>query len=185
MPQIYVFDEGPLSHFAEAGWLGLLQSYVGTNSAWVPDTVRRELGEGVDAHPHLRGVLEATWLEPHPVQSKDEQAAFGHYTERMLGRNNENLGECGVLAVAEANRAIAVVDDGDARKNGSVRGVQLKTTVSILCDLVNAKRLDLDLAGTVADHLLATEYRLPFERGGFKMFVLQNDLIQDPYGVAS
>lgn len=29
----FVFDSGPLSHFAEAGWLGLLEMFVGGRSS--------------------------------------------------------------------------------------------------------------------------------------------------------
>ena len=36
-----------------------------------------------------------------------------------------------------------------------------------------------DFASTIADALIQTEYRLPFEPGGFKMFVLEHDLL--PY----
>ncbi|MBW9110150.1 nucleotide-binding protein [Microbacterium ureisolvens] len=177
----YIFDDGPLSHFAEAGWLGMLQLVVGERHAWLPETVRREVGLAVDTYPHLRAVLEATWLTHRSILTDIEQTAFGHYTSRLLGPNGENLGECGVLALAEANNAVAVIDDGFARTVAAERGVAVKTTVALLCDLVNGGHISLDVASTVADNLLATEYRLPFLPGGFKAFVLMEDLIMPPY----
>ena len=179
---VFVFDDGPLSHFAEAGWLGLLRSWVGANEAWLPETVRRELGWGVDANPHLRAVLDADWLTPRAIGGGTETALFGVYTSRLLGSNNENLGECGVLALAEAHDVVAVIDDGKARTIAKERGVAVKTTVSLLCDLVNAGSLALDLAAEVADALLETEYRLPFKPGEFRMFVIEKGLVSDPYG---
>jgi predicted nucleic acid-binding protein len=177
---ILVFDDGPLSHFAEAGWLGLLE-WVGDCIAWLPETVRRELGMGVDANPHLRSVLEARWLTPRDLKSDREDKAFTFYTSRLLGPSNKNLGECGVLALAEANEVIAVVDDGDARSLADERGVEVKTTVGVLCDLVNDGSLSLSLAEKVADALLVTDYRLPFKPGEFRLFVIQNGLVRDPY----
>ena len=176
----YVFDSGPLSHFAEAGWLGLLQAAVGNAEAWIPATVRSEIADGVNEHPHLRGVLEADWLTLRDVVTHEEQAAFAKYASRLLGDDQrKNLGECGVLALAQTHGSIAVVDDGAARQIASEFGVEVRTTVALLCDLVRSKELGLDLASTIADALIQTEYRLPFEPGGFKMFVLENDLV--PY----
>jgi hypothetical protein len=37
--RLYGFDSGPLSHFAEAGWLGLLREVGGDAEAWIPSTV--------------------------------------------------------------------------------------------------------------------------------------------------
>lgn len=179
--KVLVFDDGPLSHFAEAGWLGLLRTWVGAREAWLPETVRRELGWGVDAYPHLRAVLEAPWLMPRVLDSATESTLFGLYSGRLLGPNNENLGECGVLALAEAHKAVAVIDDGKARTIAKERGVTVKTTVSLLCDLVNDGSLALNTAAEVADALLETEYRLPFDPGEFKMWVIEKGLINDPY----
>lgn len=76
-----------------------------------------------------------------------------------------------------------MIDDGTARRIGEDRGIPIKTTVSVLCDLVNDGAISLDTASTVADRLLTTTYRLPFEPGEFRSFVLQKDMIRDPYGV--
>jgi predicted nucleic acid-binding protein len=179
---VLVFDDGPLSHFAEAGWLGLLKTWAGARTAWLPETVRRELGWGVDAYPHLRAVLEAPWLVQRVLDSATETALFGVYSSRLLGPNNENLGECGVLALAEAHNAVAVIDDRKARIIAKERKVNVTTTVSVLCDLVNDRALALDTAAEVADALLETEYRLPFKPGEFKMWVIREGMITDPYG---
>lgn len=176
----YVFDSGPLSHFAQAGWLGLLRALVGDRPAWAPLPVLKEIADGVDAHPHLRSVLEADWLTRRDVTSPAEIDAFGKYASRLLGNDQRaNLGECGALALASANGAVAVVDDGAARQVAAEYDVEVKTTVGLLCDLVRDGLLSLELAATVADDLLRTEYRLPFEQGGFRRFVLEKDLL--PY----
>lgn len=43
MREAYVFDTGPLSHFAEAGWLKILQVVTGDRLALIPELVYDEL----------------------------------------------------------------------------------------------------------------------------------------------
>jgi predicted nucleic acid-binding protein len=84
-----------------------------------------------------------------------------------------------VLALAEVSGGVAVMDDRTACSVAEELGVAHTTTVALLCDLVRARHLGLDMASAIADSLLQTEYHLPFTEGGFKMFVLENDLL--PY----
>lgn len=176
----YVFDDGPLSHFAEAGWLGLLDSYVGEGDAILPETVHRELSDGVAMYPHLRAVLDARWLQLRMLVSAAEHAAFAKFTGLLVGSDSrKNLGECGVLALAQVSGGIAVIDDSVARKIAAANGIEHKTTLGILTDLVRDGDLSLKLASRVADHLLETEYRLPFGEGGFQTWALMNDLLPD------
>lgn len=175
-----MFDDGPLSHFTEAGWLGLLEHYVGACPAFIPDTVVYELNSGVDENTHLRQVLDAPWLKRAVVDS-EALPAYGYYYRHLVDAPPKNVGECGVLAFAEQMSFVAVVDDGAARKHAALRGVQVKTTISILVDLLNQKQLSFAAAESVAENLLRTEYRLPFESGGFKQFLSEGGLY-DPYG---
>jgi predicted nucleic acid-binding protein len=178
--QNYVFDDGPLSHFAEAGWLGLLDSYVGEGNAILPETVHRELSDGVSTNPHLRSVLDADWLNLRMLVSGAEHAAFAKFSALLVGTDSrKNLGECGVLAIAQVTGEIAVIDDSVARKIANANGIEYKTTLGILTDLVRAGDLSLKLASRVADHLIRTEYRLPFDEGGFHTWALMNDLLPD------
>ena len=179
-PQPFVFDAGPLSHFSQAGWLGLLREAVDGAEAWIPSAVLLEISDGVNTHAHLRSVLDAGWLTVRAATTTPEIAALGKYTARMLGDDQrENLGECEVLALAEVSGGIAVIDDGVARGVAAEFNVEHKTTVALLCDLVRARHLSLDMASAIADRLLQTAYRLPFEEGGFRRFVLENDYL--PY----
>ncbi len=176
-----MFDTGPLSHFAQAGWLGLLRESVGSTEAWIPAAVQREISDGLMHYSHLRSVLDAGWLVRHEAVSTAEHAAPGRYTARLLGDDQrKNLGECEVLALAEVHRGVAVIDDSFARTVANEFRVSVRSTVSLLCDLVRDERLSLDFASTIADRLLETEYRLPFGPDGFRMFAIENDLL--PYG---
>lgn len=41
--QRWVVDSGPLSHFARAGWLGVLRLLAPGNTILIPDTVEQEI----------------------------------------------------------------------------------------------------------------------------------------------
>lgn len=175
----YVFDTGPLSHFSKAGWLGLLGAVVADRGAWVPDVVEMELRAGTKAHPHLHGVLTAKWLTLHPVESTAELRAFGRFSRRLVGADGRNLGECGVLALAQVHSGVAILDDRAARTVAGEFGVRLRGSVGLLLELVQDGEVSPDLASQVADDLLRSEYRLPFEEGGFIAWARANNLLSD------
>ena len=113
--EILVFDTGPLSHFAKAGWLGPLRAMVGDRRALVPDVVLAELATGAAMDGRLKPVLGAEWLIHRELSEQAEMAAFAKYAARLVV-GNRNVGECGVLALGEVLAATVVVDDGHARK---------------------------------------------------------------------
>ncbi|WP_372969139.1 nucleotide-binding protein [Microbacterium sp.] len=178
--EIYVFDDGPLSHFAEAGWLGLLEAYVDGNAALLPDTVHQELQQGVDSHAHLRQVLDAPWLKLEVLASLEDLTALSTFTSRLLGDDGkQNLGECGVLALAKTRGALAVIDDKFARRVAGDEGVRHVTTLGLLLQIVQSGNLSMEYASRVADRLLETEYRLPIGEGGFRAWAAINGQYDD------
>jgi predicted nucleic acid-binding protein len=46
-----VFDTGPLSHFAEAGWLRLLHAVAGDREVIIPEAVRSEIAMAAHIYP--------------------------------------------------------------------------------------------------------------------------------------
>ncbi|MES9509521.1 hypothetical protein ABWJ92_24415 [Streptomyces sp. NPDC000609] len=167
-PTAYVLDTGPLSHFAKAQWLGVLKSILKDHSVLIPDVVAEELRNGAEQHHHLRSVLEAEWIRTVPLETSDQLAAFVHYERQLVGPDGRNIGECGVLALAETlPDAIAVVDDRVATAAARGRPVTVRRTLGLLCDAIRAGILTVALVSALADDLLSSEYRLPFGPGGF------------------
>lgn len=177
-PQIeqLVFDTGPLSHFAKAGWLGPLKAIVGPREALIPDVVVRELRMGAASDGRLRTVLDADWLIHRELSSPEEMSAFATLSARLVV-GDRNVGECGVLALGVALGATVVVDDGTARKAAKDAGVNIKPTLSLLCDGIRDGLLTVDLVSALADDLIAGSYRLPFQPGGFRRWAAENDLV--------
>lgn len=170
--EVFVFDTGPLSHFAKEGWLGCLRAVVGTRRAIIPDTVVRELQEGVHRYPHLQAVLDASWIEQRELVTELEE--FAVFSALLVGSDGRNTGEAGVLAYAKAHSAMAVIDDGAARKAAQVHKVSYTGTLGLLCDSVRDGLLTLDLVSALADHLMEGDYRLPFGAGEFKGWAREN-----------
>lgn len=168
-PKILVFDTGPLSHFAIKNWLGPLKAIVGERSAMIPDVVVAELTRGARRDSRLQAALDAEWIEHRELIDNTELAAFAKFSS-LLVRGSRNIGEAGVLALAETLGAIAVVDDGAARRAADDHHVQKKPTLALLCDAIRAGLLTVDLVSALADDLLATDYRLPFKPGQFEQW---------------
>ncbi|WP_020573956.1 hypothetical protein [Actinopolymorpha alba] len=164
----YVIDTGPLSHFARGQWLGVLKVVLQDTRVVIPDVVETELCNGVGQHHYLRAVLDADWIEVVPLNTDEQLTAFAYYTQRLVGPNGRNVGECGVLALAETlPSTVAVVDDRVAGKAAAGRGVHVRRTLGLLCDAIRKNLLTVPLVSAVADDLLANDYRLPFQPGGF------------------
>lgn len=175
-PLPLVFDTSPLSHFAIAGWLGVLKAMVGDQEAIVPDAVLAELESGARTEPRLQPILDADWIEHRILSTTPETQAFARYS-KALAKGNRNLGEAAVLAVAETLPATAVIDDAAGRRMAKRHNITIRPTLALLCDAIREGLLTPPLVSALADDLLASQYRLPFEPGGFERWAAENDLV--------
>lgn len=173
-----VFDTGPLSHFATAGWLGALKAVVGNRGAIIPETVVSELQRGAQTDQRLQQVLNADWIQHRPLTDAAELEAYSRYRS-ILASGNRNLGEVAVLAVAQTLPATAVIDDAAGRKAAQDNGVALRPTLALLCDAIREELLTLQLVSALADDLLESHYRLPFAPGGFERWANEHNMFDD------
>lgn len=177
----YVLDTGPLSNFAQAQWLGVLKSVLKDHRVLIPDVVAHELRNGCDRHHYLRSVLDAAWIEQVTLSSPEELAAFVHYERLLVGPDRRNLGECGVLALAETlPSAVAVLDDRVAVEAARGRSVTVRRTLGLLCEAIRAGLLTVPLVSALADDLIQNDYRLPFPHGGFAQWCEREGLFDTP-----
>lgn len=167
-PHVYVLDTGPLSHFSRSQWLGVLKVVLKEVQVIVPDVVEDELRRGAVQNMHLQAVLDADWIQVVPLTSPEQLAAFTYYEQRLVGADGRNVGECGVLALAETTaRAVAVVDDREAVNVARRRNVEVRRTLGLLCEAIRQGLLTVPLVSALADDLLRNSYRLPFGPGEF------------------
>jgi predicted nucleic acid-binding protein len=171
-----VFDTGPLSHFAQQGWLGVLKAVVAPRLAVIPDMVAEELRVGALHDYRIQMVLDAGWIERRVLQSPEEISAFATFAERLV-RQDRNWGEAAVLALAATSGGVAVLDDGAARQAAKSHGIALRPTLALVCEAIRSELLTVRVASALADDLLASSYRLPMGPGGFEKWATDNNLI--------
>ena len=171
-----VVDTGPLSHLAQAGWLSVLRSAARGRAVLIPDAVEAELREGARLKSHLRQVLDAEWITTRQLASDEEIRSFAEFAARLVV-GTRNIGEAAVLAYAKVHGATAVIDDGAGRQAARDFSVVLRPTLALLCDAIRDGLLTVRIVSDLADHLLETEYRLPFGPGGFAHWADEHGLI--------
>lgn len=82
---VFVFDTGPLSHFALTGWLGALKAVVAGRSALIPDVVADELRVKRGRNRGEAGVLALAKSIPATAVLDDSaarKAADNNHVER-------------------------------------------------------------------------------------------------------
>ena len=168
-----VFDTGPLSHFARARRLDVLEAVVGKRRAVIPRAVVQELQVGTSRHNSIETVLDAAWLEHRELTQDSELIKFAEFAGRLVHKEH-NVGDAAVLALAATMPATAVIDDGTAYRIGQRAGVTCTRTLALLCEAMHSGLVSLDFVGRIADDLIATDYRLPFGPGGFKNRAIAN-----------
>ena len=171
-----VFDTGPLSHFAQQNWLGLLKAVVGDRFAVIPDVVVDELRAGASRDTRLEAVLSATWIEHRELRTAEETTEFARFAKLLVAKDR-NRGEAAVLALAAVTGGVAVIDDSAARQAAKRNGIRMRPTLALLCDAIRSELLTVRLAAAVADDLIASSYRLPFPSGGFEKWATDNGLV--------
>lgn len=172
----WVFDAGPLRHFAVSGWLGVLKFLAGDRTVFVPDVVERELRRQTAHVPAIGQVLDADWIRVFSSTDYTYMARFAEYARRLVA-DGKNEGECGVLAMGATFGCEMVIDDSTPREIAEAQNLRVTATVPILCDAIRTKQLTVPMVEHVADELLANAYYLPFGPGGFRQHVLENGLL--------
>lgn len=179
MSETLVFDEGPLSHFAESGWLKILETIADDRAILIPQLVDDEISRATHAYPFLAQIRDAGWIKVDRSDDLQFLVVQARYASR-LASGTKNLGECGVLALAEVRGFTAVVDDRAAREVGEEYGVRVTGTLALLLQGIQLGLLTVPLVSKIADDLLATEYRLPIEPGGFERWAAEQEWLSSP-----
>jgi predicted nucleic acid-binding protein len=179
LSETVVFDGGPLSHFAEAGWLKILEAIAGDRTVVIPQLVDDELARATHAYPFLAQIRDAEWITVDRSDDIQFLVVQARYASR-LASGMKNLGECGVLALAEVRGFTAVVDDRAAREVGREHGVPAIGTLTLLLQGIQMGLLTVPLVSRIADDLLTTEYRLPIPPGGFARWAEEQEWLDYP-----
>jgi len=171
-----VFDTSPLSHFARAGRLPSLARLTASHRCVVPQAVLDELRNGESVHPPLADVRNADWIQVIACDGLAELRAFAHYV-RVLGAGTRDIGEASVLAWAEVNGGIAVIDERAGTHAAQARGVTIHGTLWLIANGLNTGELLLPDAERLVDQLRTTDARLPCSGTEFFEWAKANGLL--------
>jgi predicted nucleic acid-binding protein len=171
-----VFDTSPLSHFARAERLGVLERLLKAYRCVAPRAVLDEIADGEAKHPPLATIRSASWLEPVHVDELPELRAFAHYAA-ILGTATRDVGEAAVLAWAEVHAAIAILDDRPAVRAAKHRNVEAHGTLWLIANGVRAELLTSNDASNLVDQLRTTEAWLPCSGSDFEDWARKNGLL--------
>lgn len=173
----WVFDTGPLRHFAAQQWLSVIRFLAGDRPIVIPESVEWELENAAEDYlVAARQILDADWIHVHRTSDLEYSQFFAGYEERLVVER-KNLGECGVLAMGKRYGCEVVIDDATPRGMAEAEGLRVTATVQILCEAIRAKQLTTPMVEHLADTLIEGKYFLPFKSGGFRAHVLENGLL--------
>ena len=92
MTDTLVFDNTPLSHFARAGRLDILEKLVEPYRCVTPAEVTVELHNGLRDHPSLTKVIAAQWIDVVELIEIEEVVAFARFKAELGGGTKKNNG---------------------------------------------------------------------------------------------
>ncbi|WP_063727776.1 hypothetical protein [Streptomyces sp. RTd22] len=173
--ELLVWDTSPLHHAIKADKIDILGD-IAQNSNGVPrrnittQAVIEEL-----AH-HQLPCTGLSWLEIKHVDGLDELGALVEWMDRVSGQRS-NQGEATVLAWAQVHKAVAVIDDGDARRIGRDAGLEIWGSLRVIAESVRDGRTTAYAATAFVDALMATGARYPCRQGEFVQWAKQVSLL--------
>ncbi|MEW2066179.1 hypothetical protein [Streptomyces sp. NPDC007346] len=172
---LLAWDTSPLFHAIKAGKLDVLgdatRTWQGVRRRNVTtQTVVDELGT------YGLSLASADWLEIVHVDHLNELTALVKWMDLVSG-GKSNQGEATVLAWAEVNDAIAVIDDGDARRIARRNSLPVWGSLRVIANAVSEGHATEYVGSTLVDALIDTGARYPCARGQFISWAKQNGLL--------
>ncbi len=163
---VLVFDSAPLSAFARARQLRMLDRLAANDERVTTTAVVDELRAGLREYPELQDAIDLPWLRVEPLDDLHELFLFGQYARR-LGSGRHDVGEATVLAFAEAHGAVAFTDDQTAAQVGRERGVKVVRTLALVARGVRNGLLTGPESVGLVDELIRSGGRYPVSAGEF------------------
>ena len=173
---VLVLDSAPLSTFARARQLPMLDRLLEKDERVTTAAVMEELRQGVSAHPELQDAIDLPWLHVENLANLKELRIFAEYVRR-LGSGMHDIGEATVLAWAEARGATAFTDDDVAVQIGRERGVSVVRTLALVARGVRHHLLTESEADRLVNELLQAGGRFPFRPGEFISWARDQGLV--------
>jgi predicted nucleic acid-binding protein len=172
-----VFDNTPLSHFARAGALAVLESITAGFRCVTPAEVVQELIAGVPQHPALAAAVSLPWIEIAELSEITEIVAFARYKAELGGGTARNNGEAAVLAWASVHGGIAIIDERAGTRAAHRDHIAVHGTLWLITNAIRNGKLSEPTAATMVDQLAATDMALPTDGAGLLRWAHEEGLL--------
>ncbi|MEU0159128.1 hypothetical protein ABZ154_09860 [Streptomyces sp. NPDC006261] len=172
---LLAWDASPLFHAIKAGRLDVLGDIART---WQGVRRRNVTTQTVvdELSTYGLSLAAADWLEIVHVDHLNELTALVKWMDLVSG-SNSNEGEATVLAWAEVNGAIAVIDDGDARRIARRYCLPVWGSLRVIATAVSEGHATEYVGSSLVDALIDTGARYPCARGQFVSWAKRNCLL--------
>lgn len=173
----FVFDNTPLSHFARAGQLDVLEELVHPYHCVTPAEVANELHVGLARYPSLAKALSAPWIDIVELREPAELVAFARYKAELGGGPDKNTGEAAVLGWTAVHGGTAIIDERAGTRIAQRDDIDVHGTMWLVANGVRSGRLSRVEAESIIDDLAATEMTLPVGGAGFIAWAYQEGFL--------
>jgi predicted nucleic acid-binding protein len=164
---LLIFDNTPLSHFARAGVLPVLENITATFRCVAPAQVIQELIHGIPMHPALAAAVSLPWMNIVELAGDPEIVAFAKYKAELGGGIERNNGEAAVLAWASIHGGTVLIDERAGRRAARRDNIEVHGTLWLVTNALRSGKLSESDAITIIDLLAATGMALPTDGTGF------------------
>ena len=173
---VVVLDTSVLSWFARANRLDVLERLLTGIRAVTTRAVLDEIRNGIDRFPALQPVLHLAWLEEVSLNDLVVLGIFAEYSRRLGSGPNGNVGEATVLAWAEVNGAVPIVDEKAGRQVAKERRIQVRGSLWLVSHGITSALLTLSQGAQLVDELRAAGAYLPCNGATFPRWAHENGL---------
>ncbi|MDN3296345.1 hypothetical protein QWM81_20205 [Streptomyces ficellus] len=172
---LLAWDASPLFHAIKAGKLDVLGDAART---WQGGPRRNVTTQTVvdELSTYGLSLASADWLEIVHVDHLNELTALVKWMDWVSG-SKSNQGEATVLAWAEVNGAIAVIDDGDARRIARRHSLPVWGSLRVIATAVSEGHTTEYVGNNLVDALIGSGARYPCGHGQFISWAKQHGLL--------
>lgn len=172
-----LIDASPLLYAARIDRLdvlgSLLEGYECLTTRSVIEEVERNDREGEAA----RRVMAASWLGRATTDSLAYHGRLLTWSRRMGMTDEHNIGETTLCTYADVYGGTVYMDDKPARKVATQHKLTVRGTAGLVADACCAGTWTVPSASSFMDDLIEAGLRLPFGRGGFKVWAVKQGLL--------
>jgi len=172
-----VFDNTPLSHFARAGALPVLESITAGFRCLSPAEVVQELIRGATKHAALAAAVSLPWLDIVELTDIEEIIAFARFKAELGGGLERNNGEAAVLAWARVHGGTAIIDERAGTRAARRDHIDVHGTLWLIANAIRSSKLSQVDAIKMTDQIAATDMALPTDGAGFLAWAYEQGLL--------